>query len=177
MQTSAVGLNYHIVVPCVNGTLFYFLVHCLCLYFHVNILFSSSKYSRSHPGLACWKSAPQQAIRWFLKAQISSAALCPLFSTVVVIQNVFFFPPPHISLVSWLNPDAHMLHVHRRTTLDHGNDRTGWSITENPGQWFDKRGLIRNHFNNLLHNTHITGVFWPSSLVLRTSFSFLFFFK
>lgn len=91
VQTSAVGLNYHIVVPCVNGTLFYFLVHCLCLYFHVNILFSSSKYSRSHPGLACWKSAPQQAIRWFLKAQISSAALCPLFSTVVVIQNVFFF--------------------------------------------------------------------------------------
>lgn len=37
-----------------------------------------------------------------------------------------------------------------------------------------KRRLIRNHCNNLLHNMHITGVFWPSSLVSRTSFSFFF---
>lgn len=42
VQPSAVGLNYHIVVPCVNGIPFYFLVHCLCLYFHVNILFNST---------------------------------------------------------------------------------------------------------------------------------------
>lgn len=108
-------------------------------------------------------------LRFPLLLYVRSSAQLSLFKMV-------FFSPPHISLVSWLNPDAHMLHVHRRTTLDHGNDRTGWSITENPGQWFDKRGLIRNHFNNLLHNMHITGVFWPSSLVLRTSFSFLFFF-
>lgn len=102
VQTSAVGLNYHIVVPCVNGALFYFLVHCLCLYFHVNILFSSSKYSRSHPGPTCWKSAPQQANQMFLKAQISSAALCLLFSTVVIIQTYFFLLllSTHISLVS-----------------------------------------------------------------------------
>lgn len=78
MQTS-VGLNYHIVVPCVNGALFYFLVHCLCLYFHVNILFSSSKYSRSHPGPACWKSAPQQANQMVSK---SSDFLCCFMSAL-----------------------------------------------------------------------------------------------
>lgn len=32
-------------------------------------------------------------IKWFLKAQISSAALCLLFSTVVMIQKVFVFFP------------------------------------------------------------------------------------
>lgn len=79
VQTSAVGLNYHIVVPCVNGALFYFLVHCLCLYFHVNILFSSSKYSRSHPDLAFWKSAPQQANQMVSK---SSDFLCCFMSAL-----------------------------------------------------------------------------------------------
>lgn len=103
VQTSAVGLNYHIVVPCVNGALFYFLVHCLCLYFHVNILFSSSKYSRSHPGPACWKSAPQQANQMVSK---SSDFLCCFMSALQHSchnSKVFFFPSFDTHLLGFLS--------------------------------------------------------------------------
>lgn len=151
VQTSAVGLNYHIVVPSVNGAVFYFLVHCLCLYFHVNILFSSSKYLRSHPGPACWKSAPQQANQMVSKS--SDFLCCFVFALQHRLHNskgLFFLPlhSTHISLVSWVDVNS------CKMNLEYGNSR-GWSTTENSSQWFGNRWPTTDSFQSDKQSLHL----------------------